>query len=124
MPWTAQDADSHTQSADDPKLKQMWAEIADKELASGKDDGTAVKIANGVVAKQAAKKSVKKSAAEKLVDIAKSFGNELVSSTKVDVRQHKRKFLARKNANWVRPHMKRRFKDSSQMRGISNVQDV
>jgi hypothetical protein len=68
MPWTEIDADSHTQRADSPKLKRMWAEIADKELEASGDEGRAIKIANGVVKKQQAKKAL-----DELMDLAKSF---------------------------------------------------
>jgi hypothetical protein len=120
MPWAPNDADSHTQSANSPKLKRMWAHIADKELAEGKDDGTAVKIANGAVAKQAAKKSVKKSASERLIRIAKSFdvgdeeeekgiGNEVVPSKILTVRAHARINQNKKQITPVSAFKKRKF---------------
>lgn len=52
MPWTAKDATAKTKKADTPKKKRMWAEIADNLLKSGKSEGAAIRIANGVVKKR------------------------------------------------------------------------
>jgi uncharacterized protein YdaT len=49
MPWTEKDASRHTKKADTPKKSRQWSDVANKELASGKSEGDAVRIANGVV---------------------------------------------------------------------------
>lgn len=55
MPWTAADATRHTKKAKTPKAKQQWEKIADKLLESGKDEGTAIRTANGVIKKRGGK---------------------------------------------------------------------
>jgi len=52
MPWIASDASEKTHKADTPKLKKLWATVANSELESTGDDARAVKAANSVVAKQ------------------------------------------------------------------------
>ena len=57
MPWTAEDAERHTERADDPKRQRMWAEIANTVLAETGDEARAIREANGMVAKDFAKAS-------------------------------------------------------------------
>lgn len=49
MPWTPDDAQAHTSKANTPKLRRLWAHVANSELKSGGDEGRAVRIANGTV---------------------------------------------------------------------------
>lgn len=52
MPWTADDAESHTKKADTPKKKKAWAEAANAALKEyGGDEGKAVATANAAVDK-------------------------------------------------------------------------
>lgn len=51
MPWTPNDAHRHTHKADSPKSQRQWAHVADSALSSGHDEGTAIRMANGVIAK-------------------------------------------------------------------------
>lgn len=51
MPWKASDATSHTSKADTPRLKRLWADVANSVLKKGGSEGSAIKQANGVVAK-------------------------------------------------------------------------
>lgn len=52
MPWKAKDASKKTKKADTPKEKRMWRDVANSALKSGKSEGAAVRIANGVVKKR------------------------------------------------------------------------
>jgi len=56
MPWTPKDAQRHTKKAAGTKAKKQWSEVANSELARTGDEGKAVRIANGVIAKRTAKK--------------------------------------------------------------------
>jgi hypothetical protein len=139
MPWTPNDASSHTSEADDPKSQEQWAEVANKELASGKTDGEAVMIANGVVKKRKAKnvgKSFRELARLAKSDVVpyilvhsgscleaiarsmegiddedeeKAIGTELAPSKPVTVRQHTRVNVAKQQKTAVRPFQKRKF---------------
>jgi uncharacterized protein YdaT len=51
MPWTAEDAPSHTKKAATPKARQLWAEIANKVLEETGDEGRAIREANAVIAR-------------------------------------------------------------------------
>ena len=51
MPWTPDDAPSHTKKAATAKLKRLWAEIANKVLDETGDEGRAIREANAVVAR-------------------------------------------------------------------------
>lgn len=51
MPWGAGDASSKTHKANTPKKQRQWAHIANSELARTGDDATAIKAANGVIAR-------------------------------------------------------------------------
>ena len=53
MPWTLEDAPSHTKKASTPKAKRLWADIANKVLAETGDEGRAIREANAVVARTA-----------------------------------------------------------------------
>lgn len=57
-------------------------------------------------------------------DAEKGVGNNLKTFTVPTVRKHSNVMQARQNKHAVAAHKKRRFKDSSQMRGIINVGDV
>ena len=46
-------AKEKTRRALTPKLSRQWAKIANSSLARGLDDGAAIKIANGVLKRQA-----------------------------------------------------------------------
>lgn len=52
MPWTSNDAHRHTHKADSPKAQRQWSDIANSALNRGEDEGTAIRMANGVVAKR------------------------------------------------------------------------
>lgn len=52
MPWNPGDALRHTRRAVTPKARRQWAHVANSALARGEDEGTAVKEANGVIAKR------------------------------------------------------------------------
>lgn len=60
MPWTAADAAGHTRKARSPTAQRQWSYVANGELASGKTDGDAVRIANGVLKKRAAKTKLRR----------------------------------------------------------------
>jgi hypothetical protein len=179
MPWNKKDVDSHTQSADSPKLKRQWTHVANKVLAETGDEGTAVKEANGVVAKESAKKSMlfgglmdlakaSRSQGHNSVhfngpnfnktrfrktkfnktrfnrqhnfgkvrstrarlksvqtgEVDKGIGNTIAPYTPHTVRAHKRMELNRMNAHRVKAYKKRRFKDPSQVKNVTNVQDI
>lgn len=49
MPWTPEDATSHTSKANTPRLQRMWAHIANQELAAHGDEGRAIRTANGTI---------------------------------------------------------------------------
>jgi len=51
MPWTPDDAPSHTKKATSPKAKRLWTEIANKVLAETGDEGRAIREANAVIAR-------------------------------------------------------------------------
>lgn len=92
-PWsTESEAYKHNHKAKGKKSRQ-WLHVANSEMESGKDDGTAIRIANGVIKK--------KSALAELMDLAKGddgggIGNDLVSNKIVNVRPYERKMMGRK----------------------------
>jgi hypothetical protein len=49
MPWTANDAESHTHKATTSELKELWAKVANESLERNGDEGRAVREANAVV---------------------------------------------------------------------------
>ncbi len=55
MPWTPEDAPSHTKKATTDKAKRLWAEIANQVLARTGDEGRAIREANAVIAREAGK---------------------------------------------------------------------
>ncbi len=53
MPWTPEDAPRHTRKASAPRLRRLWAEVANAILMETGDEARAVRTANGVVAREA-----------------------------------------------------------------------
>ena len=53
MPWTPDDATSHTKKAATQKTKRQWAEIANQVLERTGDEGRAIREANAVIARTA-----------------------------------------------------------------------
>jgi hypothetical protein len=53
MPWTANDAETHTHKATTPELRDLWAKVANERLEKTGDEGRAIREANAVVARQA-----------------------------------------------------------------------
>ena len=51
MPWNPRDAKVFTEKADTPDRQRTWARVANAALERGKDEGTAVRLANATVAK-------------------------------------------------------------------------
>jgi hypothetical protein len=51
MPWTPDDAPSHTRKATTEEAKRLWAEIANQVLARTGDEGRAIREANAVIAR-------------------------------------------------------------------------
>jgi hypothetical protein len=51
MPWTPEDAPRHTKKAASERLRQLWAEVANKVLEETGDEGRAIRQANAVVAR-------------------------------------------------------------------------
>ena len=56
MPWNPKDAQRHTKKATSGKAKDQWSKVANNVLKNTGDEGRAVRSANAVVAKRAAKK--------------------------------------------------------------------
>jgi hypothetical protein len=56
MPWKASDAKKHTKKADSPNKQKQWADVADSALSRGASEGSAIRQANGVIAKETTKK--------------------------------------------------------------------
>jgi hypothetical protein len=52
MPWTGNDAETHTHKATTTELKELWAKVANEALQRTGDEGRAVREANAVVARQ------------------------------------------------------------------------
>ena len=55
MPWAPSDAAAKNRKADTPRKKGQWAAIANNVLKRTGDDRQAVKTANGVLKKAAAR---------------------------------------------------------------------
>jgi hypothetical protein len=53
MPWTQNDAETHTRKATTPALKELWAKVANESLERTGDEGRAIREANAVVGRQA-----------------------------------------------------------------------
>lgn len=51
MPWVPADAKRHTKKASSAKKQRQWAHVADKALAGGASEGSAIRQANAVVAR-------------------------------------------------------------------------
>lgn len=49
MPWTADEAQSHTGKANTAKRRRMWAATANSVLKSTGDEGRAIRAANAAV---------------------------------------------------------------------------
>ena len=52
MPWTSNDAETHTHKATTPTLKALWAKVANERLENTGDEGRAIREANAVVARE------------------------------------------------------------------------
>lgn len=52
MPWNPSDATRHTHKAKSAKAKRQWSHVADKALAGGSSEGSAIRQANAVVARR------------------------------------------------------------------------
>ncbi len=52
MPWTAEDARSHTHKATSRELQELWAKIANECLERTGDEGRAIREANAVIARR------------------------------------------------------------------------
>ena len=55
MPWTPSDAREKNHKANTPQKKREWADVANSVLKRTGDDGRAVRTANGVLRKAAAR---------------------------------------------------------------------
>lgn len=51
MPWKSQDAKRHTKKAKSPKAQRQWSHIANSVLERGGGEGSAIRQANGVIAR-------------------------------------------------------------------------
>ena len=56
MPWRASDAKSHTKKANTPVKARQWMHVANSGLKRGLSEGAAIREANAVVGRKAAKK--------------------------------------------------------------------
>jgi len=52
MPWTSNDAESHTHKATTPTLKALWAKVANERLERPGDERGAIREANAVIARE------------------------------------------------------------------------
>jgi hypothetical protein len=52
MPWAAADASKHTKRADTAALRKLWANVANEALERSGDEGSAIRQANAVVARE------------------------------------------------------------------------
>ena len=52
MPWKKKDAKRHTKKARTEKSQSLWAKIANRMLADGRSEGSAVRIATSVIKKR------------------------------------------------------------------------
>ena len=53
MPWTANDAETHTHKATTLELKVLWAKVANERLEHTGDEARAIREANAVIAQEA-----------------------------------------------------------------------
>jgi hypothetical protein len=49
MPWKPDDAMKHTQAADTPEKRDMWAAVANRLLARHGDEARAIRSANAMI---------------------------------------------------------------------------
>lgn len=56
MPWKPSDAKRHTKKADTSKKQRQWSDVADSALSRGASEGSAIRQANSVIAKETTKK--------------------------------------------------------------------
>jgi hypothetical protein len=49
MPWKAGDGKRHTKKADTPEKDELWVDIANRLLAKGASDASAIRQANAIV---------------------------------------------------------------------------
>lgn len=56
MPWSPDDATRHTKKADSSTKKRQWADVADSILKKSDDEGSAIRQANAVVARNKGKR--------------------------------------------------------------------
>jgi hypothetical protein len=54
MPWTPNEAERHTRKATTRELQELWAKVANEALERTGDEGSAIREANAVIARQAA----------------------------------------------------------------------
>ena len=59
MPWKPSEAKKHDRKANTPKKKRMWSHVANSMLKRTGDDAAAIRAANSVVKKSAAKRKAK-----------------------------------------------------------------
>jgi hypothetical protein len=59
VPWQASDVERHNKGLSQGKKKQ-WASVANSILKKTGDEGKAVRIANGVVSKEAVKRRIER----------------------------------------------------------------
>lgn len=55
MPWTDDEAVRHTHKATTAELRALWAKVANETLDRTGDEGRAIREANAVVAREAAR---------------------------------------------------------------------
>jgi len=55
MPWSPGDAKKHTKKATTSRLRELWADTANRALMEH-DEGAAIRIANAAVAKATKKR--------------------------------------------------------------------
>ncbi len=53
MPWTPEEAQSHTHKATSRALQVLWAKVANECLERTGDEGRAIREANAVIARRA-----------------------------------------------------------------------
>lgn len=56
MPWRSSDVPGKTKKAKTAKRKRQWVDVANSALKRTGNEATAIKMANGVVAKQVRKR--------------------------------------------------------------------
>lgn len=51
MPWAPSQAKKHSKKANTPKKQRQWSHVADSALERGSSEGSAIRQANAVVAR-------------------------------------------------------------------------